>query len=96
MLVQALPGQQPFVHLASDTRGIHLRFQVPQHLIFGVERRLAALAGLLLGVLMTAGFIISPMPASAAGFAAFAVGCVTAVLGAAAVRGVRWLLRALD
>jgi hypothetical protein len=96
MLVQTLPGEQPFVHLASDTRGLRLQFQVPQHLIFGVERKLAALTGLLLGVLIIAGLLISPMSAAAAAFTAFAVGCVTAALGAGIVRGGRWLLRILD
>jgi hypothetical protein len=95
MLVQAPPGKQPFVHLASDSRGVRLQFQVPQHLIFGVERKLAALTGLLLGILIIAGLIISPMPAASAALAAFAVGCATAALGAGIVRGVRWLLRIL-
>jgi hypothetical protein len=96
LLVQALPGRQPVVHLACDAQSVRLQFQGPQNLVFGVERKLSVLTGLLIGALMIAGIAMSPMPAPATAFAAFAVGCLTAALGAALVRGFRWFLRILD
>ena len=95
MLVQALPGRQPFVNLACDARGVRLQFHGPQNLVFGVERNLAALTGLALGAAIVAGIAASPLGGAAAAFAAFAVGCVTAALGAAVVRGFRWVGRIL-
>lgn len=93
MLVQAPPGRQPFVSLACDAKGVRLLFQGPQNLVFGVERNLAVLTGISIGLAIVTGIIASPLSPIAAALAAFAVGLVVGILGAGVVRGFRWFIR---
>lgn len=95
MLVHARPGGQPFVNLACDAQSVRLQFQGPQNLTFGVEQKLAALTGLTIGVVIVAGLAAAHLSAAVTAFAAFAVGCVAAALGAVVVRGFRWFGRVI-
>ena len=95
MLVQAIPGAQPFVNLACDAQGVRLQFQGPQKLLFGVEQNLATLTGLTIGFVIVAGIAAAHLGPAVTAFAAFAVGCVAAALGVVVVRGFRWFGRVI-
>lgn len=95
MLVQAQPGRQPIIQLASDHSGLKLIFQGPRHLLFGVDQNIATLTGLLAGIVIIAAISATPLGRGAAMAVGFGVGCVTAVLGALLVRAFRWFHRLL-
>ena len=94
-LVQAPLGSKSLIQLACDHPGLRLLFQPPRHLFFGVDRSLAALVGLLAGLVFVAALVVVPLQPVAVAFLAFAAGSLTAAIGAGVVRGVRWILRLL-
>jgi type IV secretory pathway TrbD component len=95
MLVQAQPGRQPIIQLASDHPGLRLVFQGPRPLLFGVDQNIATLTGLLAGIIIIAAISATPLGRGAAMAVGFGVGCVTAAVGAFLVRAFRWFRRLL-
>jgi hypothetical protein len=96
MLVEAQPGQRPFVNLACDHAGVKLLFQGPQDLLFGVQRGLAAVTGLTAALATVIILVASPINTTATAFIALALGSLTAAIGAGLIRSFRWFLRLLS
>lgn len=94
LLVHAPPtGQNPFIHLATDSAGVKLVMQGPRFLLFGVDRNIAALVGLIFGaglVVVIGTRIGTPYILA---LVAFIIGAFAAPLGAALVRALRFVRR---
>lgn len=96
LLVQALPSKTPFVHLGCDYPGVKLLAQGPRQLFFGVDMNLAALMGFIVGVALVIYIGTTTLGSLTIAVAAFLIGSLGVMIGAAAVRGFRFLIRLLD